>query len=90
MKESEPSVFSSIEDETVVVDDLLKRPMKWMNLLLAFSLVVILTIATLLILDYLIPTCISTIRPCQTNSDMKWMASKEKLTREESKEFCQS
>ena len=90
MKESEPSVFSSIEDEAVVVDELPRRPNKWMNLLLAFSLVVILTIATLLTLDCLIPACISTIRPCQTNSGLKWVASKEKLTREESKELCQS
>lgn len=88
MNESEPSVFSSIKDDAVV--DHPRRPKKWMKLLLVFSVVVIVIIATLLILDYLIPACMSTIRPCQTTSGMKWMASKEKLTREESKKFCQS
>ena len=83
MKESKQS--PSID---VNIGDLPRIPKNWMNLLLVFSVLVILIVAALMILDNLIPACMSTIRPCQTTSGMKWMASSEKLTREESKKFC--
>jgi len=61
-----------------------------MNVLLGSSLLIILVVTTLLILDYLIPACTSTFRPCFTIAGIKWIATKEKRTREESKNFCDS
>ena len=91
MRNNIPSVATTIEDDVIVDPEDPRRSdsKRWMNVLLVFSFVCFLIVGTLLILDFLIPACMSTIRPCQTISGMKWMASKEKLTLEESKAFCE-
>ena len=91
MRNNIPSVATTIEDDVIVdpEDPRRSKTTCWMNVLLVFSFVCFLIVGTLLILEFLIPACMSTIRPCRTISGMKWMASKEKLTREESKAFCE-
>ena len=88
MSRNSPPSTSTIEDN--VFNSASRRSKTWMNLLLVFALVVILVVGILLTLDLLIPACMSTLRPCSTISGIKWIASKKNLTREESREFCES
>ena len=86
MTRNSPSSASSLEDNVFVNPEDPRRSKTRMNLLLVFALVV----GTLLILDFLLPACMSTFRPCFTISGVEWIASRKKQTREESREFCES
>lgn len=83
-----PSAFS-IDDNVFINPEDPRRSKTRMNILLVFALV-ILVVGTLLTLDFLLPACMSAFRPCFTISGVKWIASKKRQTREESREFCES